>query len=1059
MEYRLGLDVGTNSIGWALLALNNNKQPSGIIRMGVRIFSDGRHPKSGESLAVGRRIPKSARRRRDRYLRRRDYFMDTLKQYNLMPVDPDQARKLQDLNPYELRAKALSEKLPLHHLGRALFHLNQRRGFKSNRKADKGASDGGKIKSAIKHSIAEMQGETVGQFLYKRQQQGEGTRARLVGVGAKAEYPFYVDRRMIEDEFERIWETQQQHYPDVLTEEKRKKLFDILFFQRDLKPAVIGKCFFHPDQELRAPIALPSSQLFRLYQEVNNLRLLEKGGDHEMPLTRSQRDELIEALSTKKELKYSKLRDRLFKGGRPDAFEFTIEQSGFRKSVLGDTTSNKLCSPKAFGKMWRKLDLAEKEAIVTKLLDTEQEQELISWLQSEYALPQEKAEYISNIGLEDGHLRIGRTAVSRILPYLMDGWNDDDNKAITYDKAVLMAGYEDHRQQIADELSDELPYYGEVLSRYTQDMPTANDPNEKVHGRIANPTVHIGLNQIRKLINAIIKKYGRPQSIVVELARELKQNKQQKQEANTRHKKNRENNLRLNQRLQSEYGVTPNAENRLRLKLYEELGTMNHCCVLSGDKIKSNRLFSKDYEIDHILPFSKTLDDSFPNKILVTHRANALKGRKSPYEAFGNGLHYNWEDIEARIQTLPYEKRKRFKSAAYAEWLGKHGDFEEDGKSFIARQLTDTAYLARVTKEYLQVVCKQVDVTPGRLTALLGAKWGFNRILSDANKKERTDHRHHAVDSVVIAMTDRKLLQTIATRAAKAEETNIHRLLSGIDRPEYWLEFYEDIKQASERIVISHKPDHNPLAALHEETAYGIVSHDKKKDVYEARVRIPLERLSKIADLDNLESQSTAEKLRHALDKTGEKDFKKAMAIIAKQPNMPKRVRKLQKISGVTVDLKGTAISPHKHKQATNHAKLYKGGGNYCYEIYVGNNNKWTGKVISTFVANQGEYKAFMKDEKHFRQHSFEGEKLIMRLIRGDMVAIEEDGKRRIMRIQKMTHGVITLAEHFESNADARHRAKTFRFTTVAPSSLQAKKGRKVFVNIMGYVLDPGFIG
>jgi len=331
--------------------------------------------------------------------------------------------------------------------------------------------------------------------------------------------------------------------------------------------------------------------------------------------------------------------------------------------------------------------------------------------------------------------------------------------------------------------------------------------------------------------------------------------------------------------------------------------------------------------------------------------------------------------------------------------------------------------------------------------------------VSDENNKERTDHRHHAVDAVVIAMTDRKLLQIIETRDAKAEDTSTHRLLSGIDRPEYWVEFYEDVKKASEKIVISHKPDHNPLAALHEETAYGIVSHDKKKNVYEARARIPLERLTKITDLDDLESQSTAEKLRRALDKTGEKDFKKAMAIIAKQPNMPKRVRKLQKISGVTVDLKGTAISPHKHKQQPNHAKLYKGGGNYCYEIFVGKKNKWTGKVISTFVANQGAYKAFMKDEKHFRQYSFEGEKLVMRLIRGDMVAIEEDGKRKIMRVQKMTQGKITLSEHFEANADARDRANTYSFTTLAPSRLQDKKGRKVFVNIMGYVLDPGFSG
>ena len=144
---RLGLDIGTNSIGWWLYATDGERITE-VVDGGVRIFSDGRDPKSGASLAVDRRLARAQRRRRDRYLRRRKALLSKLKEAGLMPRDRDEARKLERLDPYALRAQGLDEALPLTHLGRALFHLNQRRGFKSNRKTDRGDNESGKIKDA-----------------------------------------------------------------------------------------------------------------------------------------------------------------------------------------------------------------------------------------------------------------------------------------------------------------------------------------------------------------------------------------------------------------------------------------------------------------------------------------------------------------------------------------------------------------------------------------------------------------------------------------------------------------------------------------------------------------------------------------------------------------------------------------------------------------------------------------------------------------------------------------------------------------------------------------------
>jgi len=195
---RLGLDIGTNSIGWCLI-----ENDAGIVDIGVRIFSDGRDPQSGTSLAVDRREARSARRRRDRYVGRRSAFLDALVEHGLMPADADEAQLVAARDPYVLRARALGEPLAPHAIGRALFHLNQRRGFKSNRKAERKATDGedGKIASgarALDQAMADEGADTLGQFLLRR----ETKRVRM--GGENQEYDFYPQRRHVEYEFDRI---------------------------------------------------------------------------------------------------------------------------------------------------------------------------------------------------------------------------------------------------------------------------------------------------------------------------------------------------------------------------------------------------------------------------------------------------------------------------------------------------------------------------------------------------------------------------------------------------------------------------------------------------------------------------------------------------------------------------------------------------------------------------------------------------------------------------------------------------------------------------------------
>lgn len=201
LKYRLGLDLGTNSIGWCMLRLNNDNEPVAVIKSGVRIFHDGRNEKTKEPLAVVRRNARSIRRNLDRKISRRNHLLNTLIKYYLLPSNEAERKNLAVLNPYELRSRAVNEKIEIFELGRILMHLSKRRGFKSNRKVDKEESSG-KIKPAIerlKNKMQENNKKTAGEYLYFLLQNGQSVRARLGRIDGSNGYEIYLDRSIVEE--------------------------------------------------------------------------------------------------------------------------------------------------------------------------------------------------------------------------------------------------------------------------------------------------------------------------------------------------------------------------------------------------------------------------------------------------------------------------------------------------------------------------------------------------------------------------------------------------------------------------------------------------------------------------------------------------------------------------------------------------------------------------------------------------------------------------------------------------------------------------------------------
>ncbi len=338
--YRLGLDVGSNSLGWFMVWLSDKGEPTGLGPGGARIYPDGRDPQSKESNAADRRVARGMRRRRDRYLKRRGNLMTLLIAHGLMPPEETARKVLEGLDPHEIRAKALDEPLPAHHIGRALFHLNQRRGFLSNRKTEKKKdSESGAIKIAASKLQDAMQASgarTLGEFFAGRHRVRAPVRARNRGMGAKAEYDFYPTRQLLLDEFDAIWNRQAPLQPSM-TDEARAAIHRAIFYQRPLKQPPVGKCSLDPasgkdDLEgFRCSWAHPLAQRFRIWQEVRNLAVVETGRPSR-PLSKEEGDKVALALIQNGKLSFDKIRGLL---KLPQEAKFNLE-SEKRDHLLGD---------------------------------------------------------------------------------------------------------------------------------------------------------------------------------------------------------------------------------------------------------------------------------------------------------------------------------------------------------------------------------------------------------------------------------------------------------------------------------------------------------------------------------------------------------------------------------------------------------------------------------------------------------------------------------------------------------------------------------------------------
>lgn len=1070
MQYRIGIDLGTNSLGWAGVELQAGEggalTAGPMLDMGVRIFSDARSPKDKSSNAAQRREPRGARRNRDRKLGRKRKMVRALIRAGLMPKDTAARKALEQTDPWILRAEALERRLEPYEIGRALFHLQQRRGFKSNRKAD--GDEDGAMYAAIEAARFKMKADgarTLGELFGRPRkiQTAENlrlpagqrdplpqARVKARSEGTKMAYDYYPDRAMIVDEFEQIWAAQAAYHPALMTPIAKEQLRSIVNDQRPLKPQKAGKCTFLPDQP-RAPKALPSAHYARVLQEVNNLTV-GATGDRMRVLTDEQRATLVGFLMTPS----NKTGRRTFKSIRTylsisESQKFNLESSK-RDHLLGDETAARLMQDEAWGKAWLDIDRATQDEIVLHLLETEEGDDLVAWLGTHHGLDEARGRAICDVRLPDQHSNLSAAALARLIPHMEAGKR--------YDEAAKIE-FKDHRS-LGDGVihEDGLPYYGEILSRHTAfeiDPPERGEDTrnaEERHGRVANPTVHVALNELRKVINDLIKRWGPPTEVVLELARDLPLSDRGLRKLATTQKKNQDTNDKWRAYLD---GIKePNTyENRLKLRLYDEAlkafgGTAQ--CVFTGKPIPKSALFTGDVEIEHILPLSRTLDDSFSNKVLSSRAANRIKGNKTPAEAFGASPDgFDWEAIGQRAAALPSHKIWRFAPDAFEQWEARGGDF-------LARQLNDTRYIARLGKTFVEALFggqgakgqrRSVWVVPGRLTSDLRHYAGFNTLtgFTDTNQKDRTDHRHHAVDALIVALTDHAMVKRCADLARREDSVAHYEIMLAMAEP--LKRYRRSAEDRLSKLVVSHKPDHGFQDAMHNDTAYGVTGRRDEKKQMILVTRKPLDALEQ-SHIANIVDPEIRKHLAYATD--GLKGAAFNEAIVAAGAAMSPPVRRVR----MTTPKKDSSYVVIRHGEKSEHAKAYKGDGNYCYDIFMGQKGKWMGEVITTFEA----YQNAQKDPDWWRLHArADGTPVIMRIRKGDMLEIaSDDGIGPIIcRVAKISPGKVALAKHFEANVDQRTRPAykgdaPLKYITKAPSSLQKANAKRLTVSPSGKV-------
>lgn len=765
LSYILGLDIGIASVGWSALGKEQ------IIDLGVRIF-DRAETTDGESLNKARRNSRLVRSRLRhrawrllklaRLLKREGVIADNKLFLNKTPV-------IQSL--WQLRVDALDRQLSGEEWARVIYHICKHRGFWFARKNEADKSEGGDVKKGLKRTLDLMSDKkyrTAAEMMLAefpdKQRNKRGGYSQSLG------------REMLADELATLFAAQRELGNPFTQKQLELAILDTktgLVWQQ--KPALsgqrmlamIGPCTFEK-QEYRAPKHSWSAERFVWLTKLNNLRVSIAGNVR--PLLDEERIVCIKLPYEKAKLTYKQLKDKLVKTGFwPEEVRFL--GLNYRDDTKDPETAN-LMELKSWHELRKTLEAVQLKTEWQSIATQPELLDQIGVVLSVYKSDDEIRQQLTKLRLQspvieallslsfNDFIRLSLKALKQILPGMERG--------LRYDQACDEAGYVHSKPNSPLDDEDKLSllpsFYvgrdasGKMLRDTEQDLPN-------------NPVVLRSLNQARIITNAIIRKYGPPMAVHIEMARDLSRPLDERQKIEKEQKAFGERNEKDRERFAEHFGRRPTAKEFKKWQFYNE----QQCkCAYSLAPIDLNRLIDDATyaEIDHALPYSRSFDDSKNNKVLVLTKENRDKGNQTPYEYLdGASDSAKWQIFNAFVMSNKcYRQAKR--DRLLRKQFGK-----EDASGFKERNLQDTRYACRYFKNFVEQnlalhstsEAKRCVVVNGQLTSFLRARWGLAKLRAASD-------RHHAIDAVVVAACSHGMVKRLADYARRKE---LHAVRSG----------------------------------------------------------------------------------------------------------------------------------------------------------------------------------------------------------------------------------------------------------------------------------------
>ncbi len=972
------------------------------------------------------------RRQLRRRKQRRRSLNEALRDAGLLPrFDQDKDSEwsgAMKADPYCLRRRGFLEALTAHELGRALYHLAKRRHFKgrdiAETESDDAAADEKEAKTNRESTLAALKAEGV----------PLGTWLANKALGEKRR-GVHADRHAVMTEFERLWAAQERHHPILRDPSFKEAIREAIFLQRPVfwRTNTLGHCRFVPDDP-PCPKGAWLSHQRRMLDKLNNLAL---AGGNQRPLDPEERAAILSALQTQGSMTWNGVRKALipFVGkGNEKALTFNLEMGG-EKVLLGNPLEAKLSD--IFGKDWpthpyrQAIRDAAYERLggadyghtpdgkrVVILSEDERQRRRQAAAQSfvtDFGVTPEQANSLRELKFQPGWEPFSTAALRAFLSELEQG--------VRMGELLNGPDWEGWRNET---FPDRERPTGEILDRLPS--PAAREEQERI-AKLRNPTVVRVQNELRKVVNNLIRVYGKPDRIRVELARQVGKSKREREEEQKRNRENEKRRKWAKTDLVSQGITDPSRDDIEKWLLWQECGKFD---PYSGQAINFDDLFRTGvFQVEHIFPRSKSFDNGFGNKTLCHRDLNLVKGDRTPYEAFGHGEH--WAAMTERIWRHVAEKRmSKGKAARFCRT-------EPLGDDFVSRQLNDTGYASRQAVALLKRLWPDVgpeapvmvQTVSGRVTAQLRRLWSLNNILSDDGEKTRADHRHHAVDALAVACAHPGMTQ----RLSRYWQDEGNPVAQRPHLPPPWPSIRADADKAVAEIVVSHRVRKKVSGALHKETTYGDTGENvtTKTGVYRQFVtRKKIEALSK-DELNSIRDDSVRRAVTDWVEAHGgdKRDIKKALANGYPRlgPDGPE-IRKVRLTSKQQLKLMAPV--------STGYADL---GANHHIAIYRKPDGKADFDVVSLYEATR----RLARQEPVVQRDRGDDSMFVMSLAPGDAVEFPEGEKKGIRIVQGVwASGVIVTLTHIDAEGGSVWRPNA--------GSLLSNGARKISIDPIGGV-------